>query len=458
MTDLTRRLETLPELLRELAERYRVPGAALAVQHDGAVFETATGVLNRSTGVSVTTDSVFQIGSITKLFTTTLMMQLVDEGRVELDAPVREYLPAFRVADSQATRGVTIRQLLTHTSGIDGDYFLDTGRGDDCVERFVLACGALPQLHAAGAGWSYCNAGFVIAGRIIEVLRGQSWDRVLRERLLDPLGNRSMGTLPEEALLQRAAVGHVTRPGEREPQPAPVWVLQRSNGPAGSTPFGTAADLLRFAALHVEGGICASGARVLSADAVAEMQREQVRLPPHNHAATWGLGWMRFEWGAERLIGHDGGTIGQNAYLRVAPDRRTAVALLTNGGNPQALYRKIYNHVLGELVSVSLPALPEDNPAHGLDLQKYVGTYQRLSDRADVSLEDGALVVRVTSINTAEGEVLERPALTLLPIDAETMVQTVPGTSFRDIVNFTSLDAAGRPGGFFNSRLHPRIR
>lgn len=181
MSSLAHRLAKIPQLLAERIERYRVPGASLAVLHDGEVFETAAGVVNVDTGVETTPDSVFQIGSITKLMTTTLAMQLVDEGRLDLDAPVRTWLPELELQDAEAARTITPRHLLTHTSGIDGDFFVDTGRGDDAVERFVVACMALPQPHPVGEGFSYCNAGFVIAGRVIEKLRGAPWGtRALR--------------------------------------------------------------------------------------------------------------------------------------------------------------------------------------------------------------------------------------------------------------------------------------
>ncbi len=458
MAELSKQLEKLPQILEEYRERYRVPGAALAVLSGDEVFETASGLLNKATGVSATTDSVFQIGSITKVFTTTLMMQLVEEGKVNLDTPVHEYLPEFRLADPHAWQTITVRQLLTHTSGMDGDFFLDTGRGDDCVERFVLACAALPQVHAPGEGWSYCNAGFAVAGRIIELFRGKTWDRVMREYLLDPIGNQSMGTLPEEALLQRAAVGHVIPAGERAPVPASVWALQRSNGPAGATPFGTAADLLRFARLHIAKGVTQDGARLISEESVAEMQRAQVELPLHGTVVAWGLGWMIFDWGGERVIGHDGGTIGQNSYLRLLPERGIAVALVTNGGVTQALYRRIFDHVLSELAGVHLPELPQENPEHGLDLGKYVGTYERLSQRIEITLEDGVLMERSFSLNpAAEHVAIEQPAAHLLPIDAQMMVRTFPDSKFRDTVTFMNLDAEGRPGGYFMSRLHPRV-
>jgi CubicO group peptidase (beta-lactamase class C family) len=203
------------ERLAALAEKHDVVGATFAVAQGEESLTAATGVLNIRTKAPATPDSVFQIGSISKVFTATLVMQLVDEGLVELDAPVVTYLPDFRVRDEKVSRTVTVRHLLTHTSGIDGDLFLDTGRGDDAVEKYVAAMADLGQNQPIGATMSYCNSGYTVLGRLVEVLRNATWDAVLHERLLAPLGLVSAGTLPEEALLYGAATGHLRPPAAR---------------------------------------------------------------------------------------------------------------------------------------------------------------------------------------------------------------------------------------------------
>ncbi len=139
-------------------------------------------------------------------------MQLVDEGLLDLDAPVAEVLPELQLADADVTKSVTMRHLLTHTSGIDGDVFTDTGRGDDCLEKYVALLADAEQNHPLGATWSYCNSGFALLGRVIEKLTGKTWDAAMRERLFTPLGLTHTVTLPEEAMLYRAAVGHVDDP------------------------------------------------------------------------------------------------------------------------------------------------------------------------------------------------------------------------------------------------------
>jgi CubicO group peptidase (beta-lactamase class C family) len=386
--------------LAELAERHQVPGATLGILRTGTgdvgdeVIEAAYGVLNLRTGVEVTTDSVFQLGSITKVWTATLVMQLVDEGRLELDAPIVEVLPELRLADPGVTAKLTMRHLLTHTGGIDGDVLTDTGRGDDCLEKYVALLAGAAQNHPLEATWSYSNSGFSLAGRVVEKLTGGTWDAALQQRLIGPLGLTHTGTLPEEALLHRAALGHLTEGGK--PVPAPVWGIPRSAGPAGAI-TATAADLLGFARMHLTGGLAADGTRVLSAESAAAMAAHQADLPDkHTLGDSWGLGWERMGWGGHRLIGHDGNTIGQASFLRLLPERGMAVGLLTNGGNGAKLYEELYREIFDELAGVPVPH-PLGPPATPVrvDPAKYVGVYERASVRQEVLIVDGSPVMRV---------------------------------------------------------------
>jgi len=152
-------------------------------------------------------------------------------GRLGLEATVAEVLRGVRLGAEDVSGQVTIGHLLTHTSGIDGDIFTDTGRGADCLERYVGELAGAVQICPVGQAYSYCNSGFVLAGRIIEVLDGREWDASLRRRLVEPLGLTQTVTLPEDAIMHRAAVGH--RPRPREDEPFANWMLPRSLGPAG---------------------------------------------------------------------------------------------------------------------------------------------------------------------------------------------------------------------------------
>ena len=384
--------------LAVLAERHKVPGASLGILRLGTdgrpdeLVEAAYGFANAPAKIEATSDTLFQIGSMSKVWTATVVMQLVDEGKLDLDAPVAEVLPEFQLADADVAKTVTVRQLLSHTSGIDGDVFTDTGRGDDCVEKYVGLMADIKQNHPLGATWSYCNSGFTLAGRVIEKLTGLTWDAALREKLFAPLGLGHTVTLPEEALLFRTAAGHVDVTAE--PVLAPVWQLPRSLGPAGlinSIP----ADVLAFAKMHLTGGLAADGTRVLSAASTAAMTEFQADVPDkYVLGDSWGIGWIRFGWDGQRLVGHDGNTIGQAAFLRILPEAGIAVTLLTHGGHTRDLYGDLYEEIFAALAGVAMPtpiAPPAEPPA--TDITPHLGRYERAGVLMEILpgavLEDG---------------------------------------------------------------------
>nr|WP_203590702.1 serine hydrolase [Streptomyces sp. SID13031] len=433
--------------LTTLAAKHGVPGAALGILRlgigsDEQLVSVATGVLHTGTGVSATTDSLFQIGSVSKVWTATLAMQLVDEGLLDLDQPIIEVLPELRLADPDVAKQVTMRHLLTHTSGIDGDVFTDTGRGDDCLEKYVDGLAEVGQNHPLGATWSYCNSGFSLAGRVIEKLTGHSWDQALRERIFVPLGLEHTVTLPEEALMHRAAVGHVGE-GDEEPSVAPVWGLPRSLGPAGLI-TSTVADTLAFAQLHLRDGVAPSGTQVLRPESVAAMAAQHAELPDkYSLGDSWGLGWIRFGWDGQRLIGHDGNTIGQAAFLRVLPSEGLAVVLLTNGGKTRDLYEDLYREIFRELADVEMPSplVPPAEPPV-VDLQQHLGRYERASVIEEVLLRDGQAVLRST-VTGPLAALLPEPTheFTMVPVDStgDLFVVRQPGSQTWTPVTFYSL-------------------
>jgi CubicO group peptidase (beta-lactamase class C family)/acetyl esterase/lipase len=445
--------------LAELCERHHVPGAALGILRvqDGRedeLVEAAFGVLNTETGVEATTDSVFQIGSITKVWTATLAMQLVDDGKLDLDAPVANVLPELRLADPEVAATVTMRHLLTHTSGIDGDVLDDTGRGDDALERYVGVLESVAMNHPLGATWSYCNSGFSLAGRVIEKLTDGTWDAALRERLIGPLGLTRTGTLPEHALLHRAAIGHVGEPPAR----APVWEIPRSAGPAGVI-TASVADVLGFARMHLAGGRAPDGTQVLSEASTQAMTEHQADLPDkHTLGDSWGIGWIRFDWNGRRLIGHDGNTIGQAAFLRLLPDEGLAVTLLTNGGNTHDLYVDLYGEILRELAGVEMPAQlePPAEPASA-DLTPHLGTYERASARLEVLQNGDGPKLRMTATGPM-AELLQREPieLSLVPVEDDLYLVRPPGTLSWIAVTFYELPT-GEKYLHFGARATPKV-
>lgn len=403
--------------LAEHADATDVPGAVLGIDLDGDRIVVPHGVLSTSTGVPTTAGSVFQIGSITKLWTATMVLQLVDDGHLTLDTTVAQLLPGVRLGVDDVADQVTIRHLLTHSSGVDGDLFVDTGRGDDCVATYVDRLASVAQNHPVGAAYSYCNAGFVLLGRIVEVLDGTTWDAALRRRLVEPLGLDATVTLPEDALLHRAAVGHHEHP--RAAESVATWGLMRGIGPAGLITQ-SADDLLTFARLPLDGGVTVGGDRLLSPDPTTSMLDEQVRLPEGNgQYDAVGLAWRIYEWDGRRLVGHDGSTLGQKAFLRIDPESRSAVCLLTNSPEAPALYQRIVSDVLEEYLGVRVP-----DPAAPVEVvpyrpERHEGRYERAAVRFEIAA--GGVGLRLTSIATGElarlsGEP-ERSEYELLPLD-----------------------------------------
>jgi CubicO group peptidase (beta-lactamase class C family) len=261
------------------------------------------------------------------------------------------------------------------------------------VQRYVDLLAEAASAYQPGDAYSYCNSGYVLLGRIIEVLDGKSWDESLRERLTGPLALTRTVTLPEDAILHRAAVGH-----HGSGEPVQVWGLPRSVGPAGLI-TAAASDLLTFARLHLDGGIAPDGKRLLSEASVAAMQQAQAAIPEFSApGAAVGLGWRLGRWDGRMIVGHDGDTVGQSAYLRIDPEARLAVCLLTNTAESVPLFQELFNEVFGTLAGITMPAVPRPlgSPAGTAGSAELAGRYERTSRRFDVSVHDGQLHVIIT--------------------------------------------------------------
>jgi CubicO group peptidase (beta-lactamase class C family) len=410
--------------------------------------------------VEVTAGTLFQIGSITKVFTATVVMRLVEQGLLDLDKPVVGYLPELSLSDPDLTSRVTMRHLLTHTSGIDGDVFTDTGGGEDCLERYVAELSQTPVNHPLGATLSYCNAGYSLAGRVVEKVTGQVWDDALRDLLTGPLGARRTVTLPDEALLHRTAVGHIHE-GDEPPRRTPVWGIARDSGPAG-TVNADMADLLAFARMHLRDGVATDGSRLLSAATARAMRAREVEVPdPHAIADSWGLGWFRLGAGGTRLIGHDGNTVGQSAFLRLLPDHDLAVGLLTNGGHTRDLYESLVREVVREVVrdltgvELTAPVVPPQPPPR-VDVTPYEGTYERTGVRLEVrdGGERGARL-RVVAAAPVEGVEREPKEFHLVPVREAVFAYRQPG--HRTWASVVFYDVNGRPYVHTGLRATPRV-
>lgn len=458
MSTITAKLTDVQARLEALATQHSVPGASLAILSGDELLDFTAGVANVDTGLPVTSKTHFQIGSNTKVYTATLAMRLVDQGKVDLDEPVSTYLPSFKLK-GKAWQRITLRHLLTHTNGIDGaDYFDDFGQNDDGLERFVASLTALGQIHPPGQMWSYCNTGFCVAGRVVEEVTGSPFRRAFHETLLEPLGLQETTVRVEDMLVRSCAVGHVTSPDSGEPVVTPTALLPSCHAPAGALTAATSKDLLRFVKMHLSGGR-AAGKRFLKRASVEAMQQPQVERPRSSMGGAMGLGWVLSDWDGERVVGHGGGTVGQLSFLQVLPDRPFAVALLTNSRGGSALWRDLGGWVFSELAGVRMPQIPKapDEPPD-TDLRRYTGVYRRRDIDTEIVLADGELVAKVSYTGPVVG-IDTTQEIPLRPVD-EALFQTNDG---QGLAEFLGSGRDGRPrylhfGGRASRRTSARGR
>lgn len=451
--------DTLQSTLDDATAAHRVPGAVAGVIRGDERLVVGTGTANVATGIDVTPDTLFQIGSISKIYTATLVMQLVHAGLVELDEPVRGALQEFRVADDTATLTITPRHLLSHTSGIQGDHFLDCGRNPDALWRYVSTLEEIGQLHPPDDLFSYCNAGFGVLGRLVEVATGDHYTRALQRRLLRPLGLERTVSLAEQAIVHRVAAGHRHHEGETRVN---SWTLARFNVAIGGV-IADAGDVLDFAALHLRDGKTSDGKQVVPTRGIAEMRGAQAEVPGTDDKR--GLGWELTSWDDSLVLAHDGDTVGQRAFLRLIPDADAAMVVLTNSPRGGHVAQAAFERMGADLVSLTPPALPVPLPVDERpDSSACSGIYERLHQRLAIAGGDDD-TLRMTIIPDelfAMAGMRER-TLTLEPVDGTRFVTTDPDTDMKALVTMVDGDDAdasedGRPHYVhYGKRAHVRI-
>ena len=374
-------LNDLQAYAEQFIQDHKVPAISVAIWKDNRLTTAAAGCLNQDTGGVATTESIFQIGSITKVMTTSLVMQLVDEGKVDLDRPVKHYLQDFMIADAEATSTITIRHLLCHISGIAGDYFPDdSGQQGNLIARYVDRCSLLPLVHPVGEMWSYSNAAFAIAGRLVEVVRGISWYQAMQDYLYTPLGMDQAIVDPKDMIRFSTAAGHIYEGNNTDSWIVPKQpFLTMGQAPAGTTPAMTAENLIRFARAHMENGFNQQEQSWLSAGSIAEMQKSQMELPKASQisAKHTGLGWgiTEFDNPPLRVLSHGGGTNGFLSMLQLIPEQNAAFAVLINGFRPSAI-EALTGELLGALADIKLQQPEPSSQKPIAELNQIAGVYE----------------------------------------------------------------------------------
>lgn len=385
----------LSAALTERATRLGVPGAAVGVYHDGAESYAFHGVTSVENPLEVDERTLFQFGSTGKTFTATAVLRLVDRGLVELDAPVRRYVPELRLKDESVAERVTVLQLLNHTAGWAGDYDEDTGAGDDALARYVEGMAGIDQISPLGAEVSYNNASLSLAGRVIEKVTGSTFEQAMRDLVLEPLGLHDTWFFPNDIMTRRFVVGHSNN-AEGKVSVLRPWALPRGGNPAGGM-SSTVGDQIAWAKFHLNDGLAADGTALLPADLVRSMREPTVHTPGHALGDAIGISWMLQDVGGVLTVKHGGTTIGQHSAFVMVPERGFAVTVLTNcGPSGEQLNTELVDWALEAYLGV-VEAEPEFLDAPGDVLAQFAGHYDdSIAMSVDIAPQGGRLSAALT--------------------------------------------------------------
>jgi len=453
--------EDLQEKLDELSEELGVTGVAAGIWHDGRESYAFTGVTSVTNPLPVDEHTLFQFGSTGKTFTATAIMLLVQDGRVDLHAPVRSYVPEFQTKQADVAEQVTVLQLLNHTAGWDGDFFADTGNGDDALASYVARMVELDQVTPLGATVSYNNASLALAGRVIEKVTGSTFEQAMRDLVLDPLGLADTLAVPGQIMTRRFAVGH-TRADDGTVTVNEPWALPRAVTAAGGM-SATAADQIAWARFHLSGGTARDGARVLSEALVHQMQQPTADMRGSALGDAVGVSWLLREVDGVQLVGHGGTTNGQYSDFTMVPAQDFAVISMTNSGpNGSELNHRLTAWALEHHLGVR-ETTPEALTLGDDALTVYAGRYETIATISDVTVEAGQLVVTSWSkaaMTAALGDKADektRMPVTLVAGERDPFVISEgPGKGMRGY--FARDDAGQLQGMHFGGRLASRVQ
>ncbi len=384
-----------PDLRTQILERmkaFRVPGLALGIIRDGQWFAEGFGVTSIANPLAVTTDTTFQIGSTSKTVTATVIMMLVEQGKLELDEKVKTYLPNLELQDSDVGARVTVRHLLNHTAGWAGDLFVNTGDGDDALELYVQKMRDLTQLTPLGEVWHYNNAAFGLAGRVVEAVTGQTFETTARALVLEPLEMTHSSYFPSEAMLERFAVGHFVDEHDVVQVSRP-WALARNTASVGRI-NSSVIDQLKYAQFHLGDGTAANGKKLLSSEAMIEMQKPTVKGA---NGAMHAVSWFVHDLAGTKLVRHGGATNGQMSEFYLVPERNFAWTILTNAEKGRALNAEMVGFIHQHLLGLK-DAEPEHLTLSALELEPFLGAYRdtNFGTTIEFKLEGDSLILHVT--------------------------------------------------------------
>ncbi|MGA5040995.1 serine hydrolase domain-containing protein [Streptomyces capoamus] len=383
--------EELSAFVAATAQDQGVPGVAVGILADGRESRITHGVTSTEHPLPVDGRTLFHLASVSKTFTATALMRLAAQGRVDLAAPVRRYVPALRLADEEATARITVLQLLNHTAGLDWN-LVDADEGDGSLEAFVAGLGRLPLVAPPGARASYSQAGYNLLGRVIENVTGLPFEKAVAELLLDPLGLHNTVFDLDDVVVRRFAVGH-NPAADGTLAPARPWKSWRA-GTRGNNPGGgvvsSVSDLLRWARFQL-----GDGEGLLPAGTLDRMRQPTVELRGSTLGDAFGICWFVRDVGGVRTVGHGGSGNGQFAELLLVPEHDFAVVSLANAGPGGYLFNQAVLKRALELYLGVTEREPELLPHDEERAREAAGRYEIDAMNLDIVATEGRLTLAV---------------------------------------------------------------
>ena len=416
---------------------WKVPGLATIVVKDGEVlFQKTYGVKNLETKEPVDENTLFNMGSTTKAIVAIAMGMLVDEGKLDWDDKVTDYVPYFKLSDSYSTADARVKDLLTHNLGIgnaDALWTLDSLSTKETIQRFQFA----EKTYPLRGGFTYQNIMYTVAGEVIAAASGKPWNEFVQERLFNPLGMNRTQAIPKNIF----NVGNYVTPYLNDPEDGMVKVdygFSDQIGPAGMI-CSTAHDISNYLTFLTNGGIYKS-------DTLVQPKTFKKLFEPHSFLGTtgtyptnvltkpnwntYGLGWFQQDYKANKLDFHTGSLFGLVAIAGIMHDKDTAVYVFANLDHAELRHAILYK-------AIDLYAFDDDsrdwhtevfnlyqgfkkegiekakkveaervkNTKPSLPLTAYEGTYtNKMLGTAQVTLEDGSLQINFNEFITYSAE------------------------------------------------------
>jgi CubicO group peptidase (beta-lactamase class C family) len=319
---------TLTPFIKEVMQAYDLPGFAIGIVIDNeVVYARGFGYKNIDTKKPVTTTTLFHMASISKPFVATAIMQLVEQGKIDLEAPVTTYLPYFKLDDKRYTN-ITIQQMLSHISGMPDveDYEWNNPQYDEgALERYVRSLADKKMRFDPGKRFAYSNMAFECLGDVIAKVSGMSFADYEKKYILDPAGMKESTFLKPEHLPENWASGHLRtiRTVAWEGYP-----YNRMHGPS-STLHSNAIEMCNWAIMNMKRG-SRSGQKILEPSSYDLLWKPWFKIGGEESEDAVGLSWFLGSHRGEKTISHGGGDTGFNTYLTLLPERSSAVVVLCN--------------------------------------------------------------------------------------------------------------------------------